>query len=205
MIILASATAASLIASPLSAATVIDATGDFLPTYTGPQLADLDVTRFSVNYDPVAMNFLLGAQFAGAITPGTAGFYVIGVNTGTGTIDAFNDIGQGDVIFNQAIVIQKTGTINLGSATISGNSLLATVPLSALPSTGFIPQNYGFNIWPRTAQGNAFISDFAPENSTLSAAVSEPSAWAMMLLGFGFVGAAMRSAKRRQRLTVSHA
>ena len=100
MIILASATAASLIPSPLSAATVIDATGDFLPTYTGPQLADLDVTRFSVNYDPVAMNFLLGAQFAGAITPGTAGFYVIGVNTGTGTIDAFNDIGQGDVIFN---------------------------------------------------------------------------------------------------------
>lgn len=36
-------------------------------------------------------------------------------------------------------------------------------------------------------------------------AVPEPSSWAMMLLGFGFVGGAMRSAKRKQRLTVSYA
>jgi hypothetical protein len=36
-------------------------------------------------------------------------------------------------------------------------------------------------------------------------AVPEPSAWAMMLLGFGFVGGAMRSAKRRKGLTVSYA
>lgn len=36
-------------------------------------------------------------------------------------------------------------------------------------------------------------------------AIPEPGTWAMMLLGFGFVGGAMRSAKRRQRLTVSYA
>lgn len=36
-------------------------------------------------------------------------------------------------------------------------------------------------------------------------AVPEPSTWAMMLLGFGFVGGAMRSAKRRQKVTVSYA
>lgn len=35
--------------------------------------------------------------------------------------------------------------------------------------------------------------------------VPEPTTWAMMLLGFGFVGGAMRSAKRRQKLTVSYA
>jgi hypothetical protein len=35
--------------------------------------------------------------------------------------------------------------------------------------------------------------------------VPEPSTWVMMLLGFGFVGGAMRMAKRRQRLNVSYA
>lgn len=35
--------------------------------------------------------------------------------------------------------------------------------------------------------------------------VPEPASWAMMLLGFGFVGGAMRSAKRRQKVAVSYA
>lgn len=35
--------------------------------------------------------------------------------------------------------------------------------------------------------------------------VPEPSTWAMLLLGFGVVGGAMRSAKRRQRVAVSYA
>lgn len=34
-------------------------------------------------------------------------------------------------------------------------------------------------------------------------AVPEPSTWAMMLVGFGFVGCGMRAAKRRKKLTVS--
>jgi hypothetical protein len=36
-------------------------------------------------------------------------------------------------------------------------------------------------------------------------AVPEPSTWAMMLLGFGFIGGAMRTAKRRQRVALSYA
>lgn len=38
----------------------------------------------------------------------------------------------------------------------------------------------------------------------ITAAVPEPGTWAMMLLGFGFVGGAMRGSKRRQKI-VSHA
>lgn len=41
--------------------------------------------------------------------------------------------------------------------------------------------------------------------SFINGAVPEPATWAMMLLGFGFVGGAIRSAKRRQKLTVSYA
>lgn len=38
----------------------------------------------------------------------------------------------------------------------------------------------------------------------VSGAVPEPATWAMMLLGFGFVGGAIRFTKRRQRLTLSY-
>jgi hypothetical protein len=39
----------------------------------------------------------------------------------------------------------------------------------------------------------------------VTGAIPEPSTWAMLLLGFGFVGGAMRSAKRRQKIAVSYA
>ncbi|OBX18036.1 hypothetical protein A9995_13945 [Erythrobacter sp. QSSC1-22B] len=51
------------------------------------------------------------------------------------------------------------------------------------------------------------ISDmevFAASTSSIGA-VPEPATWAMMLLGFGFVGGALRASKRRQKLTVSYA
>ena len=38
----------------------------------------------------------------------------------------------------------------------------------------------------------------------MSGAVPEPATWAMMLLGFGFIGGAIRFTKRRQRLTLSY-
>ena len=52
---------------------------------------------------------------------------------------------------------------------------------------------------------NPFTSSFVAANaSVLAAAVPEPATWAVMLLGFGFVGAIMRSTKRRQKLFVSY-
>jgi hypothetical protein len=55
----------------------------------------------------------------------------------------------------------------------------------------------GFRIFG-TSPGPAYLDDFTIEAGT--AAVPEPSAWAMMLLGFGVAGGAMRSAARRRRL-----
>lgn len=203
-----------LLASPASAATVVDPVGDFLPSYTaGPRLADLDVTSFSVNYNSVSQFFTLGATFAGEIDPQTAGLYVVGVDTGTGVARPFAAIGQPNVIFNQAIVIRKDGTGNIGSTvldpstiSIAGNILTARIALSLLPSTGFSPTQYGFNLWPRLGLNNSSeITDFAPENANLSvSAVPEPATWAMMLLGFLGIGATVRqkrtSAARLQRI-----
>lgn len=190
------------------AATVTDATGDFLPTYTGPLSADLDVTSFSVTYNSASMNFLLAASLAGAVDPAVAGLYVIGADTGTGTLAPFAALGQGNVRFNQTIVLRKDGTGNVGATTldpgaitISGNTISALVPLSLLPSTGFAPQNYGFNLWPRSGLGmNAQISDFSPENATLAAVapIPEPATWGFMLLGFAAAGYRLR---RRRAIT----
>jgi hypothetical protein len=183
--------------------TVVDPVGDFVATYDGPQNPDLDVTSFSVNFDTVANNFLLNAVFAGAINPSGPGFYVVGVNTGTPTLN-FASLGLPGVTFNKVIVIQKDGSAAIGpsslaslggSVTVNGDHFDALVPLSALlPATGADPLHFGFNIWPRggtPAQLKQPISDFAPDNAVL-ASVPEASTWATMILGFGLVGVFLR-------------
>ena len=200
--------AIALGSAPASATTVVDATNDFLASYTGPRLADLDVTSFSVSYDAGSAQFLLGATMAGTIVAGSPGIYVIGVNTGTGTIRPFASIGQRNVIFNQAIVINKDGTGRLGAATLDsadisivGNSFTARIDAALLPSTGFAFDRYGFNLWPRVGfAGNSDISDFAPDNALLSA-VPEPASWALMIGGIGVTGAGLR--RRRQIATIA--
>lgn len=192
-----------LVSTPASAMTVVDPVGDFLQSYDGPKNPDLDVTSFSVNFDTVTNNFLLNAVFAGAITPANPGFYVVGVNTGTPTLN-FASLGLPGVTFNKVILFQKDGSATIGGATlaslggsmtISGDHFDALVPLSALlPATGADPQHFGFNIWPRggtPAQLKQPISDFAPGNAVL-ASVPEASTWATMILGLGFVGAFLR-------------
>ena len=195
--VLLAAGAALALAVPAHAATITDATGDFLPSYAGPHDADLDVISFNVSFDAAADAFRLTAAMAGDIDRRKPGLYVIGVNTGTGTIRPFAGIGAPDVIFNQAIIVQKTGAATVGgnalTAAVFGNILTVMVPLARLPSTGFAPREYGFNIWPRNGLGNNNqISDFTPDNTTLSAAVPEPASWALMIAGFGLAGGLLR-------------
>ncbi len=181
------------------AKTVSDPIGDFLPSFVGNHDPDLDVTSFSVAYNTISQNFTLSATMAGAINPGLPGLYVIGVDTGTGPAKPFAGIGEPNVIFNQAIVVQKTGAVAIGanalSAAINGDMFTLIVPLADLPSTGFAAADYGFNLWPRNGLGNNNqISDFAPQNALLAAA-PEPGVWAMMMVGLAMVGFAMRRGK----------
>ena len=177
------------------AAVITDPVGDFAPGYTG-NAADLDVTSFSVTYDPVGQQFLLGGTVAGIINPATAGLYAIGVNTGSGAIAPFASQGAPNVRFNQVVVLTKGGRATLGAtpliASVTGNSFAVIVSQSLLPTTGFTPSQYSWNLWPRTGLGAGTVAtDFAPDNAML-APVPEPGTWMTMLLGFGLLGGAMR-------------
>lgn len=48
------------------------------------------------------------------------------------------------------------------------------------------------------------FSDAQRSEAFLTAAVPEPATWFMMIMGLGFVGSAMRAAKRRQKFTLSY-
>ena len=196
LLVAAAALALAFGTSAHAANTAVDPVGDLLSTYTGPPDLDLDVATFSVDYDTVGAAFHLGATLAGNIDATRPGLYVIGVNTGTGIVRPFANVGAPNVIFNQAFVVRKDGTTTLAgvNALISGNSFSLIVPLASITaSTGFDPAHYGFNLWPRIALGgtNAQIADFAPDNSTI-ASVPEPGAWALMIAGFGMVGGLLR-------------
>lgn len=203
--LLAAATAAMLAAPAAQASTVLDPTGDFSPGYTGAA-ADLDVTSFTVNYNAVTNVFTLGATMAGAIDPATAGVYIIGVNTGTGANAPFAALGAPNVRFNQVVRVNKDGTALVGTtplaATIAGNAFSLAVSGALFASTGFAVQDYGWNLWPRDGVGTGtFVTDFAPDNAMLAASVPEPAGWAMMIVGVGLVGFAMR---RRPSVRVSY-
>lgn len=198
-----------LAAAPAQAATWVDPAGDWVTGYAGPLNADLDVKSFSVDYDAGTQVFTLTSVMQGAINFSTVGVYVIGVNTGTGPSRPFAAIGNPNVIFNQAITIRKDGTGSIGATALDpativflGDTITLKIALGLMPSTGFTPQQYGFNIWPRSATSGAnVISDFGPDNANLTvtglAPVPEPASWMLLLSGFGMLGATMRRSLRR--------
>jgi hypothetical protein len=190
------------------AAPSIDPAGDFISSYTGPQNADLDVLSSQVLLHGSVFNFT--ATLGGAIGTTTGGFYVFGVDRGAGTA-RFGALAS-NVLFDSVVVINNNGTgftrdllagvttaLAPGSINFSGASLSAFVDTSLLPSAGFAPSSYSYNLWPRSpGAGNSTIADFAPDNANASiAAVPEPASWALLIAGFGLVGA---TARRRRML-----
>ena len=197
------ALASALLVAPATAlaTTVLDPAGDFSPGYTAGA-ADLDVRSFTVLYNSATQLFTLSAVMNGTIDAATDGFYIIGVDTGTGPNAPFAMLGAPNVRFNQTIRINKDGAASIAgvavpSATIAGAGFSINLLASLFPSTGFSPERYGFNLWPRgpNAAGLAatLVTDFSPDNATIAAVpVPEPGIWAMLIAGFGLTGVALR-------------
>lgn len=162
-----------------------DATGDFLPSYTGPRGADLDVTEAEATFN--GSTFTFTSTQAGAVGMTAGGFYVWGIDRGRGT-SRFADIAPG-VRFDAVVVVRPDGTgavtdltsgsapvstpLPAGSITVSGATITARVAAALLPTQGLAPAAYTVNLWPRNGVGNnAQISDFAPDNRNAPVAVT---------------------------------
>ena len=189
----------------VSAAVFVDPVGDFLvSTYTGPQNSDLDIVSGSAIYTPDHLE--LSLTLNGPIGSATATpYYLWGVNRGSGTdrlvtsgppaigdssilldtVVRFDFDGNGRVVTFASAVSPPVVTL-LFTHSISGNTVSANIPWTALPSTGFTPSEYTYVAWSRSALGSqAFIADLAP--------VPEPSIWGMLAIGLaGVLGAVRR-------------
>ena len=97
-------------------------------------------------------------------------------------------------------------TTDVSSAAFTYDSVMGVLlSLALLPSTGFDVADYRINLWTRDGSGNAHIADFAVDGGTfgvvdLRGAVPEPATWALMIAGFGAVGASLR---RRRAFAVA--
>jgi len=188
-------------------AAVSDPAGDFLPSFTGPANGDLDV--LSINARIRGPNLFLSATHAADIGTTVGAFYVWGIDRGQGTarfVAATPSVGAG-VLFDSVLVLRPNGTgafndlmnaansftFTSGVVTVDGATITGMLPIASIPSTGFSIANYGFNLWPRSpGAGTAFISDFAPDATTIKAPIPEPAAWMLMIAGFGLVGGMVR-------------
>lgn len=173
--LLAMALLGSTIAAAAHAQTVVDKAGDFIPSYTGPKNADLDVIAAKASYNGAI--FRLDAATAGPIGQTAGGVYVWGFNRGAGTA-RFGAIAS-NVAFDSVIIIDPKGTTTVrdlvtgaatvlptGSAIVSGNTISVSVPASLLGSQGLKTAQFLANLWPRSGLvGNETISDFAPDNA----------------------------------------
>jgi hypothetical protein len=209
-ITLAAAAALVLSAPAIAEAAILDPQGDFLPSYAGPAAGDLDLLEVSARLGPADVGF--EAVVNGVVGTTSGGFVAFGVNRGAGTPGLFQvtDPKIGAHALHDAVVLLRpnlTGTVVLigaggaltftnlapGAITVAGDTISGLVPLGLLPSNGFAPEDYTFVAWTRSGPGsNALVADFAPDARTFAAQVPEPASWALMILGFGTAGGAMR-------------
>lgn len=177
-------------------AAIVDAVGDFLPTYTGPQLPGMDVVAHEVAVLEDQGRVIFSARMAGPIAPTQAigGLYLFGLDRGQGTprfLGGTPQIGP-NVRWDSLVIINPIGIgrvnnqvagvvtlLNPADIHISGNEFTASVPLSLLlPAATRPPQEWTYNLWPRNSTNigqNTAVSDLAPDDGNSPMQVVAPA------------------------------
>lgn len=200
---LLAAGAALVAATPATAATIVAAPG--ASSYNGPTPVTYD---FDSALAPVTGGLVTNGSLSGVRAQpfGSSGnYWTVGPTDGSpgymdlssfgligsisflwGSVDTFNKI----ELLNAANVAIATFTGSQVSALANGNqSLPSTNPVVTIFLTG--AEQSALTRLKLTSTTNAFEVDNFRIN-----AVPEPGTWAMMLLGFGAIGFAMRRGRR---------
>ena len=182
----------SFIAAPASAAEFInfetkaDGSATSSNQSVGTDFSAIGVTFFNAFYK----------QCGGGCPSPTNGIFVSSSNFSSPFTVNFAGITNS---FSFANVSNSSGTARAFG--LNGD-LLQEINFSNFPGT------FSFSTTNIKSVSFSSTSQFGVDNFNfdgVQSAVPEPATWAMMLLGFGLIGGAMRSAKRRQKLTVSFA
>ncbi len=186
--------------------TVIAAAAALMAFVAAPTSA-LAATPVSIDYTGTISGYNTTAQ-----SPYTVDVRFTGFSTA-------EDFAEGDITITDFSAIYGNLTNNYGTATATFNGSLFNV----VAGSGNNTINLTFNISPVVRTGTEFNVGYAATlsgasvgafgNATItggngilsgvSPAVPEPGTWALMLLGFGFVGGALRSARGRGRLSAA--
>lgn len=216
-----------LVAVALAALPAIPAHASSLLTNTGFGTASTTITFDSPSLPAgtIVSNQFAGASFSatGASNfryAGNPGAYSGDPNFGGGYLDSFTG-GQGVNNSNSTFTIKFNGPVNRAGAFFEFNASAPAVTLTAFngssvvdsfsydnPSCCSSPQFLGFQgvTFNSIQLSGITVSDFITDNLRFdsTAAVPEPTTWALMLLGFGMIGFAVRK-RSNVRTTVSYA
>jgi hypothetical protein len=136
-------------------------------------------------------------------------------NPPSGTTVAFFLGGPGDVMdvaagfdtgfsFYYADQVGFTGSVSVYDGLDGTGNLLTSLSLPSTPDpyTVFVPIGVNFSGTAKSVVFGGSANYIAFDNVTLGSStaggVPEPATWAMMLMGFGGLGAALRSTRRKQ-------
>jgi hypothetical protein len=211
------------VSSPAMAATFIDAGNSAFVTFDGTQpatSANLLLTLLSKNtaLNTFTFSYTLNNTSNAALNPNvrlssfgfndTVGSTPTGSATGDFDNISFgsnfpNGLGSLEVCVSDANCQGGNGGALVGDPAIGS----FTLDYTGTGLTQITLNDFAVRYISTGARGNGSGTGVGIQGEIpgQTAAVPEPATWAMMLLGFGFVGGAMRSAKRRQKLTVSNA
>lgn len=170
-----------------------------LATLAVAAIASPAMAQQAYNFDFTNGNFTADGTLTTGSTADTSGFYTITGINGTVNGQAISGLGT-----------PPTATVADGTYTFD-NLLNPTGP-SLLTSGGFL-FDAGSNVFNIFGNGDGTYSGIATINGTTNyttgisgtlnvAAVPEPATWAMMLVGFGGMGLALR---RKRVPTLAHA
>ena len=141
----------------------------------------------------------VSSNFLQSIGAGTLTFTFASAVAGLGftTIDLFNPQGSNDISLSVFSGANGTGTL-LGSTTAANFNFQSNFTYFM----GFTSDSNNIGSFVLTNPGGASdvfgVDNIVSAKLSPVAAVPEPATWAMMLLGFGFVGGALRSTRNKK-------